>query len=111
MSTDAADGPAGRGAADRAAADGGAADRAASSGRPADERAARPARRVVISSVTGKPIPWDEPASPSPAGRAPQERRPILPDRVDEDAPEPGVDESNDARIAGDVPPHWGRGR
>ena len=29
----------------------------------------------------------------------------------DEDAPEPGADESNDARIAGDVPPHWGRGR
>lgn len=80
-------------------------------GRPADGSAARPPRRVVISSVTGEPIPWDEPASPSPTGRAAQERRPILPDRVDEDAPEPGVDESNDARIAGDVPPHWGRGR
>ena len=66
----------------------------------------RAPRRVVISSVTGKPISWDEPAqerSPDP--------RPILPDRVAEDAPEPGADESNDARIAGDVPPHWGRGR
>ncbi|WP_114853697.1 hypothetical protein [Brachybacterium sp. YJGR34] len=54
----------------------------------------RPRRRspekVVISSVTGKPIAWeDEP----------------------EDGPEPGAEESNDARIAGDVPPHWGRGR
>lgn len=71
--------------------------------------AARPPRRVVISSVTGEPIPWDEPEqSPAPPVR---ERRPILPNRVEEDAPEPGADESNDARIAGDVPPHWGRGR
>ncbi|QNN82055.1 hypothetical protein H3H54_12620 [Brachybacterium sp. Z12] len=75
--------------------------------------AARPQRRVVISSVTGKPIPWDEPDSSEQREREPaaQERRPILPDRVAEDAPEPGADESNDARIAGDVPPHWGRGR
>ena len=72
---------------------------------------ARPQRRVVISSVTGKPIPWDESPSTPPGRPAGQERRPILPDRVDEDAPEPGNDESNDARIAGDVPPHWGRGR
>lgn len=68
-------------------------------------------RRVVISSVTGKPIPWDEPEEPGTGRSAAQDRRPILPDRVDEDAPEPGADESNDARIAGDVPPHWGRGR
>ncbi|MGO1283525.1 MAG: hypothetical protein ACTHUU_00275 [Brachybacterium sp.] len=73
--------------------------------------AARPQRRVVISSVTGKPIPWDEPGSTDQREPAVQERRPILPDRVAEDAPEPGADESNDARIAGDVPPHWGRGR
>ncbi|MGP9539470.1 hypothetical protein ACT3SP_15790 [Brachybacterium sp. AOP43-C2-M15] len=71
--------------------------------------AARPPRRVVISSVTGKPIPWDE--TETVQERPSAERRPILPDRVDEDAPEPGADESNDARIAGDVPPHWGRGR
>jgi hypothetical protein len=66
--------------------------------------------RVVISSVTGKPITWDEtgpPRTPATAGTG----APILPDRVAEDAPEPGSDESNDDRIAGDVPPHWGRGR
>lgn len=80
----------------------------------ADGGTGRPARRVVISSVTGKPIPWDTP-DPEPGDgtvkRPAAERRPLLPDRVDEDAPEPGADESNDARIAGDVPPHWGRGR
>lgn len=71
---------------------------------------ARPRGRVVISSVTGKPIPWDE-TEADPRARGGQDVRPILPDRVAEDAPEPGADESNDARIAGDVPPHWGRGR
>lgn len=74
-----------------------------------------PARRVVISSVTGKPIAWqDEDAGQGDAGQgsaAARERRPIMPDRVREDEPEPGADESNDSRIAGDVPPHWGRGR
>lgn len=76
-------------------------------------------KRVVISSLTGKPMDW-EPESGSGEGtgsandksgtRGEQEsHRPILPDRVDEDQPEPG--ESNDARLAGDVPPHWGRGR
>ncbi|WP_157773392.1 hypothetical protein [Brachybacterium vulturis] len=70
----------------------------------------RPRRRVVISSITGEPIPWDESEDPPRGGTAAQDRRPILPDRVAEDAPEPGTDESNDARIAGDVPPHWGRG-
>ncbi len=78
---------------------------------PADGPAARPQRRVVISSVTGKPIDWDESAATPPGRPGGQERRPILPDRVEEDAPDPGTDESNDARIAGDVPPHWGRGR
>ena len=67
--------------------------------------------RVVISSVTGKPIPWGEETPAHAAGDAPREQRPILPDRVAEDAPEPGADESNDARLAADVPPHWGRGR
>lgn len=79
---------------------------------------------VVISSLTGKPMEWDPDAgttgeagasggagSPRAAGSASGRRRPILPDRLDEDQPEPGADESNDARIAGDVPPHWGRGR
>ncbi|GAA1316331.1 hypothetical protein [Brachybacterium tyrofermentans] len=67
-------------------------------------------RRVVISSVTGKPFPWDD-ESPAERPATSKERRPVLPNRVAEDAPEPGTDESNDARIAGDVPPHWGRGR
>lgn len=80
-------------------------------GASSEEGTARPARRIVISSVTGEPIPWDGPASPAEAQRGGAERRPVIPDRVAEDSPDPGVDESNDARIAGDVPPHWGRGR
>ena len=67
--------------------------------------------RVVISSVTGEPIPWNEPATSQEKGATATERGPIVPDRVAEDSPEPGADESNDARIAGDVPPHWGGGR
>jgi hypothetical protein len=67
----------------------------------------RGSRKVVISSVTGKPIHWEEQDSaPEHAAPAP---RPIVPDRVEADAPEPGADESNDARLSGDVPPHWGR--
>lgn len=79
---------------------------------------------VVISSLTGKPMEWDPDAGttrdpgasagagcPRATGSASDRRRPILPDRLDEDQSEPGADESNDARIAGDVPPHWGRGR
>ncbi|WP_157697061.1 hypothetical protein [Brachybacterium avium] len=76
--------------------------------RAADGGAARPPGRVVISSVTGRPIPWDEPDPSSSGDPAAQNRRPILPDRVEEDSPEPGADESNDARLAQDVPPHWG---
>ena len=75
------------------------------------EPSAQRPRRVVISSVTGEPIPWEEPERTGRSRPAAQERRPILPDRVRDDAPEPGADESNDARITGDVPPHWGRGR
>ena len=81
----------------------------------ADQQPPRaPARRVVISSVTGKPIAWEDEGPDEIAGQdstAARERRPIMPDRVREDEPEPGADESNDSRIAGDVPPHWGRGR
>lgn len=78
--------------------------------------APRASGRVVISSLTGKPMTWDGAEPDSPAGRVGRasgagETAPILPDRVAEDRPEPGADESNDARIAGDVPPHWGRGR
>ncbi|GAA1489111.1 hypothetical protein [Brachybacterium sacelli] len=69
-----------------------------------------PPRRVVISSVTGKPIPWED-QQETERETFPRERRPVLPNRVAEDAPEPGTDETNDSRIAGDVPPHWGRGR
>lgn len=63
---------------------------------------------VVVSSLTGKPISW--PASESPAPQSSRARRPVIPDRVRADEPEPGTDESNDARLAQDVPPHWGRG-
>ncbi|EWS81946.1 hypothetical protein [Brachybacterium phenoliresistens] len=63
-------------------------------------------RKVVISSVTGKPIPWEDEEPASAPGRS----APLFPDRVAEDAPEPGTDESNDARLAQDVPPHWGTG-
>jgi len=66
------------------------------------------AKRVVISSVTGKPIDWEDDAGPAPATSRGEEPK-VLPDRLAEDAPEPGVDESNDARLSGDVPPHWGR--
>ena len=79
----------------------------------ADQRPPRtPPRRVVISSVTGQPITWEDEGDDGGQGSASaRERRPIMPDRVREDEPEPGADESNDSRIAGDVPPHWGRGR
>ena len=67
-------------------------------------------RRVVVSSLTGLPIPWEEPdeadgtdGAETPPGPA------VVPDRAAEDTPEPGRDESNDARLSGDVPPHWGR--
>lgn len=76
----------------------------------AEERVRPTSGRVVISSVTGKPITWDGDHEDGPSTSA-TERRPILPDRVREDEPAPGVDESNDARIAGETPPHWGRGR
>ncbi|MBM7501711.1 hypothetical protein JOD52_002551 [Brachybacterium muris] len=69
---------------------------------------------VVISSLTGRPMDWDGQTADDPAARpsgSRTPRAPILPDRMDEDRPEPGADESNDARIASDVPPHWGRGR
>lgn len=71
-------------------------------------RGRRPAaRRAVISSLTGKPIPWEDEDDPAAAATP---RTPLIPDRLSEDAPEPGADESNDARLAQDVPPHWGRG-
>lgn len=69
---------------------------------------------VVISSLTGRPMDWDEQPTDDRAARPNgpgTQHVPILPDRMDEDRPEPGTDESNDARIAGDVPPHWGLGR
>src|SRR5699024_266532 len=66
--------------------------------------------RVVISSVTGRPIVWDSEREDGAAGPA-STRRPILPDRAREDEPESGADESNDARIAGEIPPHRGQGR
>lgn len=76
-------------------------------------------RRVVISSLTGKPMQWEPPSgsgtgpdrssdgSARASGRA---DRPLIPDRAAGDEPDPPADESNDARLAADVPPHWGRG-
>lgn len=49
----------------------------------------KPRPRVVISSLTGKPIPWP----------APEEA----------DAPAPRPD-AREAQMLRDVPPHWGRG-
>lgn len=68
--------------------------------------------RVVISSLTGRPIPWEDPEDHAgPAGAAARGEEPkVLPDRVREDAAEPGADESNDSRLARDRPPHWGTG-
>lgn len=71
------------------------------------------AKRVVISSLTGMPMEWEDDSDdsePAPASSRGEEPK-VLPDRVSGDAPEPGADESNDARLSGDVPPHWGRGR
>lgn len=60
---------------------------------------------VVVSSLTGQPMPWH--ASSERADPATEEPS-VLRRRAASDAPEPG--ESNDARLAQDVPPHWGRG-
>lgn len=67
-------------------------------------------RRVVISSVTGRPMEWDGTASAPRRTTGGAGAAPIVPDRASEDAPEPGSDTSNDSRLAQDVPPHWGRG-
>lgn len=69
---------------------------------------ARPPRpgRIVISSVTGRPIPWDDPDEGTPV----RDQPPLFPSRVAEDSPEPDTDESNDARLTADRPPHWGNG-
>lgn len=66
-----------------------------------------PRTRVVVSSLTGQPMRWTEPA---PARGARQEDPPVLPDRMADEGPEPGSDESNDHRLVRDVPPHWGTG-
>lgn len=62
--------------------------------------------RVVISSLTGRPIAWKDDSSSDRRDGA----GPIVPDRAAEDAPEPGQDTSNDDRLTRDVPPHWGTG-
>ena len=73
-------------------------------------RAAHPsAGRIVVSSLTGAPMAWGEPA-PSRRRSAEREDTPVLPDRMVDEQPEAGVDESNDERLRRDVPPHWGTG-
>ncbi|MBK0331294.1 hypothetical protein Bra3105_15585 [Brachybacterium halotolerans subsp. kimchii] len=72
--------------------------------------------RVVISSLTGKPIPWDDDErsgdARSDGARAPRrgDERPLIPDRASEDAPEAEERSGHDAEILRDVPPHWGTG-
>ncbi|MFE5775815.1 hypothetical protein [Brachybacterium sp. NPDC056505] len=72
--------------------------------------------RVVISSLTGKPIPWDDGDRTGGAhgdgARAPRrgEEPRVIPDRASEDAPEAGERSGHDAEILRDVPPHWGTG-
>lgn len=53
----------------------------------------KPARRPVVSSLTGKPIEV-----------APPKER-VIPTRAKADR----GDDSNDERLMRDVPPHWGR--
>lgn len=70
--------------------------------------------RVVVSSLTGRPIAWGgdrDAATPrhAAAGGASAEPK-VLPDRMADEQPEPGRDESNDVRLLQDVPPHWGTG-
>lgn len=70
-------------------------------------RGSHPGGRVVISSVTGRPMIW---RGTAPSGGRSGDGTPLLPDRTRDEQPEPGADESNDARLARDVPPHWGTG-
>ncbi|UYG17056.1 hypothetical protein BRM3_01050 [Brachybacterium huguangmaarense] len=74
---------------------------------PSTRAGASGSRRVVVSSITGRPMSWDDPEA---ARRLRPDDAPVLPDRLHDEGPEPGADESNDARIARDVPPHWGTG-
>jgi hypothetical protein len=61
---------------------------------PKDAGASRPhrPRRVVISSLTGKPIPWGEEDEEREAEA--ERKRPS----------------GHDAELLRDVPPHWGNG-
>lgn len=77
------------------------------SGRPAAGEERGPGERVVISSITGRPMSWEGTAAAR--GQRPDDA-PVLPDRMRDEGPEPGTDESNDERLSRDVPPHWGRG-
>lgn len=82
-------------------------DEPAPAERPASDADRSGSRRVVISSITGQPMSWDDPEA---SRRLRPDDAPVLPDRVSDEGPEPGADESNDERIARDVPPHWGTG-
>lgn len=60
--------------------------------RPTGESPRRPSR-VVISSLTGKPMDW--PAEPDEDEAGAPRRTPT----------------ADDARITREIPPHWGKGR
>ncbi|MFC0675867.1 hypothetical protein [Brachybacterium hainanense] len=67
--------------------------------------------RVVISSLTGEPIPWDE-ESQAPVPGPGAVDRPLIPDCAEADSRDVETSgSSDDARITRDVPPHWGNGR
>ncbi|SHW82849.1 Uncharacterised protein [Mycobacteroides abscessus subsp. abscessus] len=53
----------------------------------------KPARRPIVSSLTGKPIEVTPP------------KEGVIPSRAKADR----GDDSNDERLMRDVPPHWGR--
>jgi hypothetical protein len=54
-------------------------------------------RKVVISSLTGKPMAWDEDEQDD--------------EEQDEDRAERRRSAAHDAQILREIPPHWGTGR
>lgn len=82
-----------------------------------DQRETPAPRRVVISSLTGKPMDYptasDSLASARPGGGAgsADAKRPVIPRRpaIPNRAPSDEGTDSNDDRLRQNVPPHWGK--